>query len=501
MTNLLSLFSSLSLLRLVGALLMLTPIYAIIRYGLDPVFIIVLLLGSIFLLIQHKKFFYAQKIQTSILRVSKSMIEGELEDRIFPIDYDNNMQINVIAESLNDTLDQMETLIREVNTVFGYIWKGKYYRSSFPIGLQGVFKATLVEIDLTVKEMEQAYWQKQKNDMLFELDSMRNLNLLKNLKRNQADLQLMSSEMAHVESSSSESVQTAQESEQSVKRVLSNISQLIASIETMRGSTETLNQASKEITEVTSFIAGVADKTNLLALNAAIEAARAGEAGRGFAVVADEVRNLAVDTKEATDNISRIIKQLVESSSTIYSDTEKMNELSKESHEVINDFERNFAHFSDVSQSTLEVVSHAKLVGFTALAKLDHIVYVQKAYRTLESGVSSQEARDVAVDDQNCRFGQWLNDTEGGGAQYKHLPAYQKLLEPHYHVHNNVHQILAMVKDDDWQHNQELQDKLMDYFKQTESSSEEVVSLIDELVTQKKQFESTSEEQGEVDLF
>ena len=500
MTNLLSHFSALSLMRLIAVLLMITPAYAMIRYGIDPVFIIVLVVACISLFLQYRQFQYTRDVETAILRVTRNMTAGDLGDRIFPIDYSNTASVNVIAESINDTLDQMETLLREVDTVFGYIWKGKFYRSTLPVGLHGALQKTLINIDNTVTEMEDSFWQKQKDEMLFELDSMRNLNLLENLKKNQADLQVIATKMSGVESSASESAQTAQESEQTVKKVLNNISQLITSIQTMRGSTQILNQASNEITEVTSFIAGVADKTNLLALNAAIEAARAGEAGRGFAVVADEVRNLAVDTKEATDNISRIIKQLVDSSTTIFNDTEKMNELSDKSYQVINEFEHKFAHFSEISQSTLGVVSHAKLVSFAALAKLDHVVYVQKAYRTLESGRESQEARDVEVNEQNCRFGQWLLD-DTGGAQYKHLPAYQQLQEPHHGVHHNVQHILDIVQQNEWQRDRQLQNQIMDYFKLTEASSTEVVTLIDELVMQKKQYESTSEKQGAVDLF
>ena len=500
MTNLHSRFSVLSLIRLVGALLVLTPIYAMIRYGLDPVFIIVLVLGLILLFVQNQQYHYIQNIQQSILRVTSKMIDGDLDDRIFPLDHSNNLPINKIAISINDTLNQMETLLREVNTVFKYIWDGKFYRSTLPTGLHGIFKQTLTDIDITVKEMEAGYWQKQKNEMLFDLDSMRNIHLLENLKKNQSDLQSIAIQMTDVENSSSESVKTTQESEQSVKNVLDNIGQLIASIQTMRGSTQTLNEASTEITEVTSFIAGVADKTNLLALNAAIEAARAGEAGRGFAVVADEVRNLAVDTKEATDNITRIIKQLVESSTTIYNDTEQMSELSQESHKVINQFEQDFSRVSDISQSTLEIVGHAKLVGFAALAKLDHIVYVQKTYRTLDSGRDSQEARDVEVDDQHCRFGKWLQDETSGG-QYSHLPAYKQLQAPHHGVHSNVHHILDIVAQGEWETNKSLQNKVMEYFKLTEESSMQVVALIDELVDQKKQFETASDAQGDVDLF
>lgn len=61
---------------------------------------------------------------------------------------------------------------------------------------------------------------------------------------------------------------------------------------------------------VASQIHAVTRQTNLLALNATIEAARAGESGKGFAVVAGEVKVLAEQTKDATEEISEILKTL-----------------------------------------------------------------------------------------------------------------------------------------------------------------------------------------------
>jgi methyl-accepting chemotaxis protein len=68
-----------------------------------------------------------------------------------------------------------------------------------------------------------------------------------------------------------------------------------------------LGQSSAEIGEVIKVITSIAQQTNLLALNATIEAARAGEAGKGFAVVANEVKELAKQTAQATEDISRKI--------------------------------------------------------------------------------------------------------------------------------------------------------------------------------------------------
>lgn len=70
-------------------------------------------------------------------------------------------------------------------------------------------------------------------------------------------------------------------------------------------------KVSETISGIISTINGISEQTNLLALNAAIEAARAGEVGRGFAVVADEVRNLAANSRSASNEIDKLVKETV----------------------------------------------------------------------------------------------------------------------------------------------------------------------------------------------
>ena len=64
------------------------------------------------------------------------------------------------------------------------------------------------------------------------------------------------------------------------------------------------------IGNVVNLIAQIARQTTLLALNSTIEAARAGAAGKGFAVVAVEVKALAVQTQNATEEITKKIEAL-----------------------------------------------------------------------------------------------------------------------------------------------------------------------------------------------
>ncbi|WP_066892772.1 methyl-accepting chemotaxis protein [Clostridium nigeriense] len=71
-----------------------------------------------------------------------------------------------------------------------------------------------------------------------------------------------------------------------------------------------LKEKTSRVLMIIDIIRDISEKTNLLALNAAIESARAGEYGRGFSVVAEEIRKLAEQSKESSNEINNIIKDL-----------------------------------------------------------------------------------------------------------------------------------------------------------------------------------------------
>ena len=68
---------------------------------------------------------------------------------------------------------------------------------------------------------------------------------------------------------------------------------------------------------ITNIMDDIAQKTDLLSLNASIEATRAGESGRGFAIVADEIRNMAANSKRSSQEIRKMVEDMLEDNQAV----------------------------------------------------------------------------------------------------------------------------------------------------------------------------------------
>ena len=135
-----------------------------------------------------------------------------------------------------------------------------------------------------------------------------------------------------------------------------------------------LSGQTQSIGEIITTVNDLAEQSNLLAVNAAIEAAKAGEFGKGFAVVAQEIKSLAEQSKASTRQVSGILNEIQQATSSAVMATERGSkaveagvQLSESAGEAINTLA---ASISESADATSQITASGKqqIIGIDQLA-------------------------------------------------------------------------------------------------------------------------------------
>ncbi|OSM01840.1 HAMP domain-containing methyl-accepting chemotaxis protein [Magnetofaba australis] len=155
---------------------------------------------------------------------------------------------------------------------------------------------------------------------------------------------------------------------------------------------EELIRSSKEIGKVVNVIKNIADQTNMLALNASIEAAGAGEAGKGFAVVANEVKELAKQSGEATDMISKNVASIQKQAGEVETRAEQVNDRIRKVEEandsILNSVDDQSGVMAEISEAMEQVSQENNEVTMQVAQSTEGIREVTTNVSEISAGIS-----------------------------------------------------------------------------------------------------------------
>ena len=426
--------------------------------------------------------------------------QGQLTERIssFP----NESIFSQLVHNLNTGLDSMEVYINETISAMHAVENKKLYRKALKSGLPGLFGRALEELDISFDVIKDNAELEAKNTLNQQLGDLKSDKARSNLMATQEQMRDAVNAMQEVDSITKNTVTQALTNKNSMDQINQDFEKVNNSLVNMAELAQLLDQNSNNIEKVSQTIAQIADQTNLLALNAAIEAARAGEAGRGFAVVADEIRNLAEITKTATSDIGTSITNVLDTSKSVVTNTHELTKLNDHFKALMIDFDHSFKHFAEGAEKMYERVNFARMLNDFILVKLDHLTFLQNAYRAIDLGSDSQEATEATTDDHCSEFGQWYHNA--GHEQYGHLPSYSLISQPHQQFHQAIKEMVTDLESmENDKIDAELSNRIFVKMETAEQMSSQIINSFSFLIDEKLKFEGQGNEveDTEIDLF
>lgn len=113
-----------------------------------------------------------------------------------------------------------------------------------------------------------------------------------------------------------ETTEATEKAYQSVSKTVDSMTSIRETVQETGKRIKRLGERSQEITHIIDLINTIAERTTILALNASMQSLSAGEAGKGFSVIAKEIQQLAESSRESTEQIANLIKNIQQETRT-----------------------------------------------------------------------------------------------------------------------------------------------------------------------------------------
>lgn len=254
----------------------------------------------------QKLFVPLESISSKVTRIA----DGDLN--LFFDEEKNSYEIENLTNSLNSTIDSLGGYINQISNTVTAI-SNKDLTATIDTEFKGSFIQIKEALESILRSLIEAFSGiREESEMVNQYSEQleqTSENVAESATKQNVAINSLSEDVEHLTEQTRSITDRAMHVRTNADITNEHLQHSAKEMEALVLAMESIEKSSAEIVAFADEIANISDQTNLLALNASIEAARAGEAGKGFAVVAGEIGTLATSSAEASENISKLIKE------------------------------------------------------------------------------------------------------------------------------------------------------------------------------------------------